>query len=233
MRWWTLFEKLGTIVLTVGGLMVAGVLTYLAANSGWHWANSGYFLIGVVLVGTGFLLAAAGVVGQFLASRRHNDGHAFTLPQDVASVTVSMTFGNAPVGTVPSGKVPQEGELPLATPDDMKATVIRGREMRLVDVATGDLLRGKRFEGCLIRGPAILFAMQDVGYESTVFDYYREIESILWAWPASSGAAGIIGVQQCTFSSCRFVGVGFTGPAELLDRMRRSFEAEATGEAAP
>ena len=47
-------------------------------------------------------------------------------------------------------------------------------------------------------------------------------DEIHWATPASAsgGFVGAIGLKRCTFTRCRFVGIGFAGPSNMFASMQ-------------
>jgi hypothetical protein len=73
-------------------------------------------------------------------------------------------------------------------------------------VPAGGVLEGHTFTNCHLRGPAVLFPMED----DMIIKNADYGVSIPWSWhPEKDGKYGSIGVVNCAFIDCRFEGVGF------------------------
>ena len=100
----------------------------------------------------------------------------------------------------------------------------RGRTLKVAQLvsAKDGVLRGHRFESCLLEGPAVLHLGEDVVLEGNTFPLPDgNVESILWdIAPNRPYVIGAVHVQKCTFTDCSFKQIGFTGPKETLDEFR-------------
>ena len=55
--------------------------------------------------------------------------------------------------------VPTEHKRPLSVPEELRGALIANRTLRLVDAASSGMLSHKRFEDCIIVGPAMMLSI--------------------------------------------------------------------------
>jgi hypothetical protein len=109
---------------------------------------------------------------------------------------------------------------------DLDQTVFEGVTLSLVDLQRtclrkGELtIVGRTFDNCLIEGPAVMLALDNVTFDGVDFGYTRgDIRNIV-LFPASPTAViGAIPVKDCVFRNSTFFAVGFTGPTAFTDQI--------------
>lgn len=96
---------------------------------------------------------------------------------------------------------------------------IAHRSFRIVDVPRDGLfIRGRTFQDCTIYGPSILYPM-GTSFEHCRFD--GELDSVFWEIaPSQKSGIGVIGVEDCHFIRCTFVGVGLAGDRLLYEQFK-------------
>jgi hypothetical protein len=88
-----------------------------------------------------------------------------------------------------------------------------------------DTIGNRRFEQCLIRGPAVLISARNNQLLSCKFD--GPLEAILWEIPLERTCViGVIALLDCIFDRCQFVHVGLAGPPEFIAMARQGFRSE-------
>jgi hypothetical protein len=99
--------------------------------------------------------------------------------------------------------------------------IYRNLLIRLPDLAvTTAVLSGLTFENCQVHGPAVLAMIDNVRINRCGFD--GTPEAVLW--PISSERKqilGAIGLSNCEFVGCSFVGIGLAVPEAELSQVRR------------
>jgi hypothetical protein len=107
---------------------------------------------------------------------------------------------------------------------------VRVRLVDLVQSLTPPIIEGSEFENCRIEGPAVLAILENTRIVHCEFD--GDMDSLLWELPLSRKMiVGAIGVRNCSFTDCKFFGIGFAGPAEFVVAFRKG-TADA-GQATP
>lgn len=110
----------------------------------------------------------------------------------------------------------------MTTSNDDPRRVTRSEVIRLADLATvSDIVEDRRFEDCMLVGPAVLVLLDSVDLISCGFE--GSAEAMLWELPADrTQVQGAIGLRRCSFIGCRFQRVGFAGTPEVMEMFRRS-----------
>lgn len=101
--------------------------------------------------------------------------------------------------------------------------IYRGGVVRISAIA-GDFggLEGFVFEGCEIRGPAILVPQ---GSAFTGSSFMGDPDAWLWEIPPErTEVVGAILVRDCTFDNCTFVDIGLAGTSEFVHQIKRSLD---------
>jgi hypothetical protein len=221
---------LGFVVLAIGA---SWMYTAKPHHGGfWTWQ----MIAAAFVMGVGLVVALA-VIFDWIPAMRHRhgpSGHPLLLPEGITTATVEMSFGSA--AQAPSkaqarrtlAGVPVLGQVPRASSEDLRGDTIVERELRIVDLAGDKLVvREKTFEGCIIRGPAVILPVATHFFGCTVMQHYVGIESVLWPPPAVPFVVGCVALERCVLAECRIMEIGFTGPTEELDKMR-AWAAQAT-----
>jgi hypothetical protein len=95
------------------------------------------------------------------------------------------------------------------------------REVVRIALIAGDegVIRDTTFEGCDIKGPAVLMPLEKTVLEHNRFD--GDADALLWEVPPERPRViGAIGLENCRFTGCHFMDVGIAGPRNLIDRFR-------------
>ncbi|MES2833106.1 MAG: hypothetical protein V4707_00190 [Pseudomonadota bacterium] len=87
------------------------------------------------------------------------------------------------------------------------------------------VIEGKTFTDCLIEGPALLAAIDNVTFENCNMGEALEPRSLL-VQPMGPKVAGGIAVSNTRFVRCRFVLVSFTGHPEFLKSVEETLSAK-------
>lgn len=96
--------------------------------------------------------------------------------------------------------------------------------IRISELAvTSSIIRDTEFRNCVIYGPAILTPMDGT---SLVESYFTSaLDEMLWEiLPGRETVVGVIALERCTMSGCRFVEIGFAGPQAFLEKFREGIE---------
>jgi hypothetical protein len=96
-------------------------------------------------------------------------------------------------------------------------------EVIRIALLAGDegVIRDTAFERCDIKGPAVLAPMGETVIEHNHFE--GDPDALLWEVPAQrTNVIGAVGVENCRFTGCHFLGVGLAGPTDFLKQFRNS-----------
>jgi hypothetical protein len=98
----------------------------------------------------------------------------------------------------------------------------RNQVIKLADLVAEDgRLEGFTFVGCHIKGPAVVGLLSGTRVEHCNLGG-PNADALLWELPNNRRiVVGAIGAIDCTFEECTFVGIGFTGPPDLIAAFRR------------
>lgn len=102
--------------------------------------------------------------------------------------------------------------------------VYREEVIRVARLA-GDrgVLDGFVFEGCEIRGPAVIIPQ---GSNLANNNLMGNPDALLWEIPTERPEViGAVLARNCTFEDCTFVNVGLAGPKDFIEQVRRSLGA--------
>jgi hypothetical protein len=93
--------------------------------------------------------------------------------------------------------------------------------VRIAQVAEDEgVIRDTIFEGCDVRGPAILVPLEGTVIENNRFNA-DDFDAVLWeVAPDRSRVIGAIGLENCRFTGCQFTQVGIAGPADVIAQFR-------------
>jgi hypothetical protein len=99
--------------------------------------------------------------------------------------------------------------------------IYRNAVIRIADLAGEQgVLEGFVFEGCDLKGPAVLVPQGSNFANSSVVG---NPDALLWEIPPDrSEVIGAILVRNCTFEGCTFINVGLAGPPEFVQQLRQS-----------
>ena len=85
-------------------------------------------------------------------------------------------------------------------------------------------MRNYTFSNCQIVGPAILLPIGNTSIIECGWDV-PDLNTLFWEIPESRPTVvGAVAAIDCTFSGCRFVGIGLAGPRSLRDVLQEGFE---------
>ena len=92
------------------------------------------------------------------------------------------------------------------------------------------VIEGRRFENCLIEGPAVLLPLEGCNFDGcNMGDAHGDPRNLMLSPQGSQRVTGPIPFRNCQFINCRFLGVGFTGAADFLDNMARALAQPQDG----
>jgi len=84
------------------------------------------------------------------------------------------------------------------------------------------VIEGRRFENCLIEGPAVLLPLEGCNFDGcNMGDAHGDPRNLMLSPKGPQRVTGAVPFRNCQFVNCRFLGVGFTGAAEFLDNMAK------------
>ena len=99
---------------------------------------------------------------------------------------------------------------------EFRNEIVRIAELTVNTVVLEDLT----FQNCRIIGPAVLVPLAGGSIHHCTFDTSEGVDSIFWEIPATrTSVVGAVGLVNCHFSACTFVGIGIAGPRELRERL--------------
>jgi len=100
-----------------------------------------------------------------------------------------------------------------------------------LDAGQQPIIRGRTFTRCVLKGPAVILfqlGVGDMNFKDTKLAELnnRDIETILFEIPPPPVARtiykqGVIGIVNCRFDNCTFLGVAVTGQPEVLELIRK------------
>ncbi len=94
------------------------------------------------------------------------------------------------------------------------------REVVRMPLLAGDegVVRDMAFEGCDIKGPAVLVPQGSTIEHST---FRGDADALFWEIPRErSRVIGAVLVERCIFTGCTFENVGFAGPPEFIAALK-------------
>lgn len=93
------------------------------------------------------------------------------------------------------------------------------RVAQLVAWEAPPIISGVEFIGCTLHGPAVLAILErnEISYSN----FQGAMDALLWEVPAGKTVIGAIGLRDCRFVRCVFVGLGWAGTPETMAAMRR------------
>ena len=102
----------------------------------------------------------------------------------------------------------------------------RNDPVRLADLTVNTpVIEGYEFINCRILGPAVIVPQGDTSIVRCSWDA-PDFAAIFWEiTPDRPYIVGAIAVVNCTFSNCRFEGVGIAGNREAREQMEKGFGA--------
>ena len=91
--------------------------------------------------------------------------------------------------------------------------------VRIALVASDEgVVRDAVFEGCDIKGPAVIVPQGCTIEHST---FRGDADALFWEIPRERPRVlGAVLAERCTFTGCTFENVGFAGPPELIAAMK-------------
>lgn len=92
------------------------------------------------------------------------------------------------------------------------------------------LIDGKTFTDCVIEGPAVLFATDNVNFDSCNLGITDKGENLLLQ-TVGQKVTGVIPFANTKFVRCRFVGIGFTGHPDFLKQIAENLQITSGGQA--
>ncbi|MET4684033.1 hypothetical protein [Brevundimonas faecalis] len=94
------------------------------------------------------------------------------------------------------------------------------------------IVENRRFENCLIEGPAVLLPVEGCNFDGcNMGDAHGDPRNLMLAPQGAQRVTGPIPFKNCQFINCRFLGVGFTGSPAFLDNMAQALAAPQSGTA--
>lgn len=119
-----------------------------------------------------------------------------------------------------------EPDLPAATSAHLAGSQFQGLTIFLADLARGtNKIRNKQFERCVIKGPAVINLINNNRIEYSSLGGSGEYrDSYFLEVPDSQRMlTGVIGLENCDFLHCWFVGIAFIGKHDEMTRVRSGF----------
>ena len=99
-----------------------------------------------------------------------------------------------------------------------EATLFSAQDVYLCELARDtNVLEGYTFEGCRIRGPAVMLFLGDVKFSQCTFehrDFIFEIEP-------NRSFFGMIGIKKISFEGCEFDRIGLAGSREFVGKFKK------------
>lgn len=85
------------------------------------------------------------------------------------------------------------------------------------------VIEGRRFENCLIEGPAVLLPLEGCNFDGcNMGDAHGDPRNLMLSPQGPQRVTGPIPFKNCQFINCNFLGVGFTGSPAFLDNMAKA-----------
>ncbi|MES2034370.1 MAG: hypothetical protein V4466_09360 [Pseudomonadota bacterium] len=113
---------------------------------------------------------------------------------------------------------------PAAT--DLTATAFEKVTVNLYDLFRETMKAGKArvrnitFTDCRLEGPVVIAVMGRCTFEATNFGYSGgDVRALTVRSGAPGKIVGALPFEDCTFTGCGFVAVGFAGSSEFLDQI--------------
>jgi hypothetical protein len=97
------------------------------------------------------------------------------------------------------------------------------RIAHLVPWGAPPMIEKVEFTGCTVYGPAVLAILER--NEISHSNFQGDMEAMLWEVPAGKTVIGAVGVRDCRFVRCVFIGLGFAGTADTIAAIKAGTEA--------
>ncbi|RZJ28629.1 MAG: hypothetical protein EON85_08595 [Brevundimonas sp.] len=92
------------------------------------------------------------------------------------------------------------------------------------------VIDGKTFTDCVIEGPAVLYATENVYFDNCNLGITANGANLLLQ-TVGEKVTGVIAFSNTTFVRCRFVGIGFTGHPDFMKQISENLQIIGGGEA--
>jgi len=90
------------------------------------------------------------------------------------------------------------------------------------------LIDGKTFTDCLIEGPAVLFATDNVNFENCNLGVTDSGQNLVLQ-TVGPKVTGVVPFANTRFVRCRFVGIGFTGHPDFVKQVAENLKITSEG----
>lgn len=109
----------------------------------------------------------------------------------------------------------------FATPDELIASHLKDKTIRIADLAREDnIIRNRIFEDCYIYGPAIV-VLQGETIMIVNCSFAESLDDIFLTITKDRRLVGFIGCLDCKFIRCNFRGIGFLGTPEFKEIFKK------------
>ncbi len=101
----------------------------------------------------------------------------------------------------------------------------RNEVVRIAELTVNTVvLEGLTFQNCRLIGPAVVIPLRGGGIVHCTFDAPEGLDAIFWEIPEGrTWVVGGVGLVDCYFSACTFLGIGLAGPPRLREELERNF----------
>jgi hypothetical protein len=199
------------ILLALIAFGVAGIIWLVSNGLEWWWIASGAL---VVLV---FILFS------FLAYRKvaiEKD----KVSEEMTSIVKEKNNLTSDLALTKS-ELTKLRNLPPPSSRYIPDSYVNGRIIYMMDLLTPSghqpIILKRKVEDCEVHGPAMVFLM-GTHLDNCGFDA-PDAESVFVEVTANRWLSGVIGLQNCTFRRCKFIGIGLVGTREQIEQAKKGF----------
>jgi hypothetical protein len=82
------------------------------------------------------------------------------------------------------------------------------------------IIRNRRFEDCMINGPAVITFVGTLNLERSTLATVTDVEEVMYEVQTHGARQGLVAFLNCDFLRCRFDGIGYYGEKAELDKLR-------------
>lgn len=213
--------------MTLLGIVIPPVAAFSAqrVQNDWAWLALAFASIYAIIA---FVRANYQVFSRLEKRAISAENEAERL-KDTSQGTALSIGGNAVIGaTFVDSPLTIGGTPNVEVANWMSERHLRQRSFRLYEIPRDQdaILRDRIFEECTIRGPAVMALVGKNEFVGGSVQGRIDGRADPVLWEVQEGPRfGAIGVENCSFRRCEFVGIGIAAPPDVIQKLREALEA--------
>jgi hypothetical protein len=212
----------------------------------WTWKRGrehlATFLVGGVILGVLAIIIGNVVTAPLNASLNERIAYAVTAFLAAVGVAALAAFGVAfirasyeqrnalriEIQRLKALVVALTAQRDALVDNDLNAAVLHHRTIRLIDLPmdANGIVRGKRFEYCVIRGPGLIGVLR--GTNLSGLEFQGPIGGLVWIAPKGL-VVGVVGLEYCEFLGCRMEHIAIATSPKQAPYLMKMLSGEIKG----